>query len=428
MRTFAILLVCALFSGSRASAQVKTMTLRQAIDLAMQQNPDLMLARLDQQKARLQAIIAHDPFVPKVYAGSGAAWTSGFPANIEGQAPSILEAKTQMAVFDRPQSFQVAQAKENVRGAEIDVSKQQAEVAFRVASLFLDAEQAARSLEAVQNEIANLKRVHDLAQARVEEGRELSIEAKRADLAVRHAQNIVDSLSLDLNNAETSLAMVLGMAPDDRVRAAHEEPLTLAVPASEEETIEQAIENSRDIQRLESDIQAKTLQIKGYRAERLPKVNLIAQYELFAKYYYQNYFATFHPSSAQLGASIDVPVLVGRSARAYQTQAEDDIAKLRIQVNHARAQITADLRRAFQDVKRAEDQREYAREDLDLAREQLTIDLAQNDEGRLTMAAVEQARAVEQEKWLAYYEAQHAAERARLNLLHQSGTLLAVLR
>ncbi len=428
MRICALFFICALISGGRLSAEVKTMTLRQAIDLAMQQNPDLLLARLDQQKARLQAVIARDPFLPKVYAGSGAAWTSGFPANIEGQAPSILQMKTDMALFNRPQSYQIAQANENIRGAEIDVSKQQSDVAFRIASLYLDAQQAARSLEAVQNEIANLKRVHDLSQARVEEGRELAIEAKRADLAVRRAQNMVDSLSLDLINAETSLAVVLGMSPDDRVRAAHEEPSALTVPASEEETIEQAIENSRDIKRLESDIQAKTLQIRGYKAERLPKVNIIAQYELFAKYYYQNYFTQFQRNSAQFGASIDVPVLIGRSARAYQTQAEEDIAKLRIQVNRTRSQITADLRRAYQDVKRADDQRDYAREDLDLAREQLTIDLAQNDEGRLPMAAVEQARAVEQEKWLAYYDAQHSAERARLNLLHQAGTLMAALK
>jgi outer membrane protein TolC len=339
-----------------------------------------------------------------------------------------VNVKTQMAIFNRPQSLQVAQEKEHMRGAEMDVSKRQDEVAYRVASLFVDAEQAARSLEAVQNEIANLKRVHDLADARVQEGRELSIIAKRAALDIRRAQNQIDSLSLNLDNAETSLAMALGMGPDDRVRAAQEEPLTLAVPASEDATIAQAIQDSRDIKRLESDIQAKMLQVREYRAERLPKVNLIAQYELFAHYYYQNYYANFQSNSGQLGASIELPLLVGHSAKAYMTQAEDDIAKLRIQVNRTRAQITADLRRAYQDVKRAEDLREYAREDLDLAREQLSIDLAQNDEGRLPMAAVEQARAVEQEKWLAYYDAQHTAEIARLNLLHQAGTLMAALK
>ena len=36
------------------------MTLRQALDLALQQNPDMVLARLDQQKARDQVTIEHD--------------------------------------------------------------------------------------------------------------------------------------------------------------------------------------------------------------------------------------------------------------------------------------------------------------------------------------------------------------------------------
>ena len=32
--------------------EVRVLTLRQALDLALAQNPDLLLARLDQQKAR----------------------------------------------------------------------------------------------------------------------------------------------------------------------------------------------------------------------------------------------------------------------------------------------------------------------------------------------------------------------------------------
>jgi len=106
-----------LLSALPAFAEVRTMTLRQALDLALAQNPDLMLARLDQQKAREQVVIARDPFVPKVFAGSGAAWTNGFPSAIEGNAPSIFQAKTAMSLYNRPQSYQVAQTNEGVRVA-----------------------------------------------------------------------------------------------------------------------------------------------------------------------------------------------------------------------------------------------------------------------------------------------------------------------
>jgi outer membrane protein len=424
MRTLAAFLLGALCAG----AETRTLTLRQTIDLALSQSPEILLARLDAQKARDQVIIAKDPFIPKVYAGSGAAWSSGFPASIDGAAPSIFQTKTQMSLFDRPQSYQIAQANENLRGSEIDVAKQQDEVVYRVASLFLDAEQAARSMQAAQRESENLARALDLVSARVADGRALPIESRKANLALRGAKNTVESLALNLVNAETTLAVALGLNPDDRVRAAAEDRAPLMLPESEEATIENAIESSNEIRRLESSLQAKTLEIKGYKAARLPKINLVAQYELFAKYYYQNYYPVFTRNSVQLGASFEVPLLIGRSSSAYVSQAETDIARLRIQIAQTRSRISADLRRGFQEIRRADSARDYAREALEVSREQLTIDLAQNEEGRLPMSAVEQDRAAEQEKWLAFYDAQHVSERARLNLLRQTGTLQAALR
>ena len=97
------------------------------IGQALQQNPDVILARLDQQKARYQVTIAKDPFVPKLFAGSGAAYTYGYPNSIDGNAPSIVQVKTIMSIYNRPQSFQVAQANEGLRAAEVEVSRRQDE-------------------------------------------------------------------------------------------------------------------------------------------------------------------------------------------------------------------------------------------------------------------------------------------------------------
>jgi outer membrane protein TolC len=404
------------------------MTLRQALDLALQQNPDVLLARLDQQKARDQVTIARDPFVPKVYAGSGAAKVFGYPSSIDGNAPSIIQAKTVMAIFNRPHNYEIAEANENVRSAEIDVGAHQDDVVYRVATLFLDAEQASRSLGAAERQSASLVRVGQLVQARVGEGRELPIEGKKADLAILRARARVESVNLDVINAETSLALALGMGPDDRVRPAQQDRGALDVPLSEEGAIESALENNRDLKRFESNLQAKTLEIKSYRAERLPKVNLVAQYNLLAKSYYKDVFQKFQRNNGEIGASIEIPLLVGRGGSAQASQAEAEAAKLRIEVGRTRSRITADLRRVYQDMRRADTARDVARADLDLAREQLTVDLAQLDEGRLPMAKVEQDRATEEEKWIAYYESQHAAEAARLNVLRQAGTLQASLK
>ena len=65
-----------------------TLTLRQAVDLALQQNPELIATRLDEQKAAQSVRLAKDPFYPRLITGSGAAYSSGYPLAIEGSPPS----------------------------------------------------------------------------------------------------------------------------------------------------------------------------------------------------------------------------------------------------------------------------------------------------------------------------------------------------
>ena len=71
-------------------ADTYTLTLREAVDLALRQNPELIATRLDEQKAAQSVRLAKDPFFPKLVVGSGAAYTSGYPLTIDGSPPSSL--------------------------------------------------------------------------------------------------------------------------------------------------------------------------------------------------------------------------------------------------------------------------------------------------------------------------------------------------
>ena len=76
---------------------------------------------------------------------------------------------------------------------------------------------------------------------------------------------------------------------------------------------------------------------------------------------------------------------------------------------------------------KAETAAEVARLDLDVAREQLSVNLAQMQEGRATLRQVEEARVAENDKWMAFYDAQYAMERARWSVLRLTGDLLAAV-
>jgi len=246
---------------------------------------------------------------------------------------------------------------------------------------------------------------------------------------VMQAEQRQAELADSIADIETSLAQVLGFDPGDRVQPAQEDRRVTGQIDSEEAAIQQALDNSREIRRLESNLQAKNLEIKSYKAERLPKVDLVAQYSLLSKYNnYEKFFGAFQRHNVELGASITIPILVGRSSSAGTTQAQIDIEKIRTEIGRTRTRLTADLQHAYREIRRTETAQKLARADLDLAREQLTLDLTRYDEGQVTMAQVEASRAAEQERWIVYYDTQHALEVARLNVLRQTGTLAAALR
>ena len=409
-------------------ADVHPLTLRQAIDLALQQNPDVALARLGELKAQAAVRIAKDPFTPKVWAGSGLAKAFGYPSSIEGAAPSIVQARTDMALFNRPKTYDLARARENARGAGIATQAKSDDVAYQTASLFLDADQLSKSLGSLNLEVESLARVSDAVKLRVTEGRDLPIANTRAAVDLARARQRLDSLKDDLEYAEASLAVVLGFPPADRVQPAQEQPLRLDVPETEPAALTLAFENNKEIKRLESQLEAKGLEIKSYQAMRLPVVDVVAQYALFAKTDYQNFFTRFQRNNGELGAAISVPVLVGSASKGYMTQAQTEVLELRAQVNQARSRIDLDVQKSYHEMQKASEGHEVARLDLDYAREQVSVLLSQMEEGRATEQSVDDARMAEQEKWIVYYDTQHTLEKARLDVLRQTGTLAAALR
>src|SRR5439155_619435 len=118
MRQFFNLFLVAPFAYG-VHAEIHTLSLREAVDRALHQNPDIALARLDEQKAAQAARLAKAPFTPSIFAGSGLAYSSGFPMSVDGAAPSILQARAKQYIFNRQQSYVAASARENVRSAGV---------------------------------------------------------------------------------------------------------------------------------------------------------------------------------------------------------------------------------------------------------------------------------------------------------------------
>ena len=424
MRSALLILTCL----ATLHAEVHTLTLKQALNQALKQNPDLTIARIDTQRAELGVRVAGDPFSPKVVVGSGLAYTTGYPMSIEGSAPTVFQAKTIMTLYNQSQRYLVAQARENMRTAGLDEGAKRDEVAYRTASLYLDVLRMSQSRDLAVKQVDSFRSVADIVRLRVNEGRELPVNEKQADLNVARAQQRAELLGMDLDYGQASLAITLGFPPEDRVKPVDESLQLPPVPVDEQSAVNMALDNSKDLRKLESQLIAKGFEVKSNRAARLPVVDLVAQYGLLSKYNYQDFFPTFKRNSGQLGISIQWPVLAGSASTAQAQRAEAEQTRIRTETVALRDRITVETRRSFQDIRRSRLNRDVAKQDLDLSREQLSVLLAQMEEGRAAMRQVDEARSAENEKWLAFYQAQHDVEKAELALLKQTGTLMAALQ
>ncbi len=421
------LFVFFLVAVSCQAAETHRLDLKGALKRAMEQSPEVLLSRFDESSAQQAVQIARDPFSPKLAVGSGLAYTYGFPMSIEGSAPSLFQVKASQSIINRPQSYLLAKAKVDAHGAQQLVYIRRDEVLERTAKLFLDADRAARNLKIILGQIENLEAVLSTVRARLEEGRILSIELQRADINLKKARQRQRILAVELKQTQHNLAFVLGFESEDRVETISESSLEVPQATSSDAVIREALDNSRELKKLQSDLQSKTLEVQANRSAWLPQVDLIAQYALFSRFNnLDQYFNRFQTNNAQLGVSFKFPIVPGPATAALAVQAQNEVSRLRLRVSNTRNRIEMDTRKLYEDLQLHKENRELAKLDLDLARDQIAIHLAQMEEGKATRRQVEESRFIEAEKWLSYWDAQYMFDRARISLLAATGGLMTL--
>ena len=418
----------AFFACLAAHAEVHRLTLKDAIEIASKQNPEVVVARLEERRAVQNTTIVKDPFYPKLFAGSGAAWTSGYPQSIDGNAPAIAQARVIMSIYNRPLTLRVAQAKEGQRGAALEAAATADDAIYEVAARYLEAEHGARVVELQSKQADSLRKIFDSIQARVTEGRSLPLDQKRADLDLAVAKDKTLELEFAQEATEIALANLLGYPAGDRVRPLAEQRPNLLLPDSEDSALSSAYQSSKTLKILESKMQAQRLEVKSHRAEWLPQFDLVAQYSLLAHFNYTDSFRRFQPNNGELGVSFKLPLIVGPAAKAYASQGDLELAKLRTQMLKTRSTIQTGLHQAYRDLSRAESARDVSRKAVEWAQEQLRVFLERYEAGRVPLKEVEEARLLENEKWMAYFANDNLVARARLLVLKTSGTLQAALQ
>jgi outer membrane protein TolC len=394
----------------------------------MRQNADVLLARLDQQAAQARVKQVADPFSLKMGVGSGLAYTSGFPMNVGGSGPSIINAQASMTIYDRPSRLRVAEARERTRAGALSEEEKQSAVALQVTRLYLDAEALTHAKASLEAEIDALERVLAIRHSQQGEGRVLPLEEKRAQLQLAAARYRRRETETSLAGAQERLAFLLGTEAV-RLRAGAEERALPGLPESPEVASRAAVGSSAAVKRLQVELAANQFRNQAARATRWPVVRLVSQYSMFSRFNnYDDFYNRFERHNGQVGASFELPLFVGSAAKAERAEADVEGERLRLNLKTAERQAALDAADAHRHARDAEAYRELSGMELEVAREHVSVLLARVNVGKARLEELEQARSEENRKWVEYYRSRALAEQAIYDLLHKTGGLVAWFR
>ena len=419
-----ILLQCGMCYGQEpVPATSRRLTLREATELAVRNNRNILRAQALAELAAAEHEQARAIFRPQILLGSGLAYTRGFPLSIEGSAPSIFQVASSQALFDRSLRNVERQAGQMRKSAAQSLEEVRDQVLNETMVTYLDLDRARRSIEYLRGQTTSLQAAQEITAERVSSGLEPPVEGTRAQLGAARSRGALAAAENQISLLEFRLRDLTGLP--ESVGIITELPeIPLLEGADPRELVAQALDAYPGLRALDDEVRAKEFQVASERGSRWPRINLVGQYGLFSKYNnYEDYFQKFARNNLTVGVSIVMPLYERERYNARLAKAEAELAETRSRRDEARSTIARHVRELWGTVQQQSSAREVARLELDLARKSLDAVLAQYEEGRVSRLAVEQARAEENRNWISLLDADYEAERAHLELLRLTGQI-----
>ncbi|OLB34978.1 MAG: hypothetical protein AUH11_15895 [Acidobacteria bacterium 13_2_20CM_57_17] len=434
-----VLLVCCGSTGSAQEASTRNtsqpaaqeapkdgmpvaLTLKHAIELALQNSKEIQVAKIQASVADHAAQITRAQFMPNLYAGSGAGYTYGIPETPGGRAPSIFNVSYTEQVLNEPLRGQAKETQEQAKAQKIVLEDAKNSVITRTAMAYLELEKVRHSLELLRKEQQSAEKILQVTQERQGEGYELPVEVTKAQLTKVQVVQRILQLEGREDELEVFLRYQLGLSETQSIEVTPE-----GLPGEAEQAgdnlVAMAITRNAGLQLAESDLRAKEFRLKGEKRGYWPTLELVSVYSVLAKFNnYTQFFTTFQRNNFNAGIDVHMPIFSAQT-KAAVGMAEINLEAARVNLTNKKTELTADVRQKTRRVRERDAAKEVARLELQLAQQNVAVEQAQFAEGKLNLREVEKARLEENEKWMAYLDANFQKQQAQLELLKTAGQL-----
>ena len=403
------------------------LTLRRAIELALENSKDIQVAKIQASVADHAAMINKAQFMPNLYAGSGAGYTYGIPETPGGRAPALFDVIYTEQVFNEPLRGQGKEQQEQAKAQKIVLEEVRNSVIVRTASAYLELVKVRHSAELLGKEQGSAERILGVVEQRAGEGLELPVEVTRAQLIKAQVVQRLLQLQGRQDELEIFLRNQCGLAAEQPIEVIPED-LPGAAESEGDNLIALAMQDNTDLRLAQSDVTGKEYRLHGEKKGYWPTLELVSVYSLLAKFNnYDQFFRTFQRNNFNAGIQVQVPIF-SASTKANIALAQTNLQASKAVLSSRQSQVSADVRRKTRRVRESDAGKEVARLELQLAQQNLADLQARFEEGKAGLREVEKARLDENEKWMALLDATFARQQAQLDLLKTAGQLDKMLQ
>lgn len=375
-----------------ASAQEPLkLTLRDAVGLALKQNPRVILANLAVAQSAQDRMIARSALLPQV---NGSAAATVHRVNLEAaigfRFPNFAQHVGPYETYQAGIGFQAPVFDltlwRRYRGAQLGIEASRSEevtareeATLLVVSQYLGSQRATADIRAAQSRV-------DLAQALYAQALDLQnsgvgtgIDTLRANVQLQNEKQRLIVAQTQLETSLLGLARLLSV--DRRIELADEVSFFDTPAVAAEQALERAYASRPELRQIVALEQRAALEQKSAGDQRLPRVSVAGGWME------QGITPTTAIPVYQYQASVDFPIFTGGRIEAQRTKAELAIRELKQQEQEARNRIALEVRTALAQLQSARSEVEVAtlgvqlaRQEVDQARDRFQAGVANNIE------------------------------------------------
>jgi outer membrane protein TolC len=372
-----LLLLIAGFARGADDPPALKLTLTDAVQLALRQNPRVQIANLSIAESQENQIIARSALLPQVNFNASdsihreniealfGSRVPGFPAHI-GPFWAIQAGPTgSVPIFDLTAWRRWQASKESIRGSRADDLTVREENVQLVVSQYLGSLRSAADVKAAQSRVDLAKALFDQASDLQKNGVGTGIDTLRSNVEYQNErQRLIDSQT-QLKTSLYGLARLLNIDPHQNILLADESEFFHVQEYTADQSMERAFTERPEAKALNSQVRVAELQKKEAEAARLPKLNLSGQWTEQG----------LAPSTVipvyNFEADFDVPLFTGGRIKAQTAVQDIELKKLAQQQIDLRNQIALEVKTAVAQLEAAKNEVDVANQGVDLAREEV---------------------------------------------------------